>query len=169
MRNHSRDTGYSLRKRSVPCSTLAAASMPRSVGKWRRLGFGPRAPRWWGTESTRPRPASFASLRRRVVAGILPNADSSSAVAKGAAHSSRRVPSRVSARGWGLAAARRRIRRLADMAQAAASMAPGSSPTALITALGSDFPRRPRSRQRHRVWRETPKCRAALALPCHRT
>ena len=166
-RSHSRDTGYSPRKRPVPCSASAAASMPRSVGKWRCLGFGPRLPRWWETESTKPNSASFDSLRRREVAGILPKADSSSTVARGAAHSSRSVSSRVSASGLEPAVVHRTWR-LAVMAQAAVAMASGLSPIVSTTALGRARPGCPRSMKRHSVWRDTPKCRAAWGLPWQR-
>ena len=50
----------------------------------------------------------------------------------------------------------------------APSSARGLSPTAPVTARGRKRPRCPRSRNRQRVWRETPKGRAAWGLTCHR-
>ena len=49
--------------------------------------------RLWDTESAMPIFASFLSRSRRVEAGILPNRDSSSTVARGVAHSKSSVSS----------------------------------------------------------------------------
>ena len=161
------DTGYSLRKRSVPCSASAAASMPRSVGKWRRLGFGPRAAQVVGNRVRQAPPLKFrqpaaqggdgnpAEGGQFLHCGQGRGAQQPQGVLQGLGQG---VWDRPPGAGYG---------GLAVMAQAAASMASGLSPTALTTALGRARPRCPRSRQRHRVWRETPKCRAAwgLAVP----
>ena len=57
---------------------------------------------------------------------------------------------------------------VATSSMVAASSARGLSPTAPVTARGRKRPRCPRSRDRQRVWRETPKGRAAWGLTCHR-
>ena len=49
--------------------------------------------RLWGTQSAMPIFASFFNRSRRVEAGILPKRDSSSRVARGAAHSRSSVSS----------------------------------------------------------------------------
>ena len=88
-------------------------TMPCSVGKYLRLGCGPKLPRWCGTESTRPRLASFTSRSRRVEAGTRPKRDSSSTVARGAAHASRRASSRLWLRAADSATGTARCRRFA--------------------------------------------------------
>ena len=49
--------------------------------------------RLWGTESAMPIFANFSNRSRRVEAGILPKRDSSSTVARGAAHNKSSVSS----------------------------------------------------------------------------
>ena len=71
-----------------PWVAVPAAVTPCSVGKYRRWGRDPREPRWWATESTRPRSANLSRRSRSVDAGRRQQRASSSTVVRGVAHSS---------------------------------------------------------------------------------
>ena len=131
-------------------------------------------PRLWDTDSAMPILTSFFSRSRRVEAGILPKRDSSSTVARGAAHSKSSVSSSAWDRGWGartglvagLLASKRSV---ATIAHVAASRTSTLSPTVPRTARGSARPVWPRLRNLQRVWRETPKVAVACRMPRHTT
>ena len=150
--------------------TVAAppAVTPFSVGKYRRCGRVPRTPRWCGTESTRPRSVSFFNRSRSVEAGTRPKRDSSSTVAKGVAQSDRRTSSRPWRRRRSAGSGRRPSRSMM-ISSVAASIARTLPPTEFRTAEGTMRPVWPRSRNRQRVWRDTPRSSAVFLRPCRRT
>ena len=141
--SHWRETGRASSKRSNPPAAAPAATIPFSVGKYRRVAWGPSVLSRCGMESTRPRSVSLANRPRRVELGMRPMLESSSTVARGVAHSSASVslsrPGRL-----GRSGSRARLGVLPLSFHVADMSAPKSPSKESSTARGSRRPAWPR-------------------------